>query len=214
MAVNNGKWSLDEVEQYIYILLPLPQGASRTLEKLVFGFFSSLTNEKFWVEDFYTTLETVQFVEQALKGTKKVELIGQISFFFSEVAPDGWLLCDGSVKNKADYPELWDTFPSSEKTAANLTLPNLLDETYLAGKSAANAVGATFGANSHTLTVGELPAHSHSESAVQAVAGLIGEVAASVPQEAAADTGDTGGGAAHENRPKSVAALPCIFAGR
>lgn len=212
--LSSGEWSLGEVQENIYILFSLPEDQTRTLEKLVFGFFAEMAKERFWKDGYYTVEETLQFVERVIRGAKKVEMIGQISYFFSDTAPSGWLLCDGSVKNKADYPELWDTLPSSEKTATNLTLPNLLDETYLAGKSAANAVGATFGANSHTLTVGELPAHSHSESAVQAVAGLVGEVAASVLEEVADSTGDAGGGNAHENRPKSVVALPCIFAGR
>lgn len=36
----------------------------------------------------------------------KLTYVGEIRMFYSETAPDGFLICDGSEYNKADYPEL------------------------------------------------------------------------------------------------------------
>lgn len=52
---------------------------------------------------------------------------GQGCIWYASTAPAGWLICDGSLVNKVDYPKLWallaDTWGTS--TATQFYLPDL-----------------------------------------------------------------------------------------
>lgn len=100
--------------------------------------------------------------------------------------PAGWALCDGS----SGRPDLRDRF--------------------IVGAGAKYAVGNTGGEEKHTLTVAELPAHSHSTTfkSVGYAASWNGSMEAVSAEGkdknngAFSKTGNSvGGGAAHENRP-------------
>lgn len=88
----------------------------------------------------------------------------------------GWALCDGSNGT----PDLRDRF--------------------VVGAGGGYAVGATGGEATHTLTISEIPAHSHSYSAITGDGGSIAG-GSSVYGSYLRSTGSAGGGAAHENRP-------------
>jgi microcystin-dependent protein len=102
---------------------------------------------------------------------------GMIILWSGSIAsiPSGWLLCNGA----SSTPDLRDRF--------------------VVGAGTTYAVGATGGEATHVLTVAELAAHHHTVSyssyapttGVQAVIGGASTV----------NTGDTGSGTAHENRP-------------
>lgn len=97
--------------------------------------------------------------------------------------PQGWALCDG----------------------ANGT-PNLTDRFVIhadADSGGTNDVGDTGGAHTHTLSVNEMPAHTHSYSVAVMSDGNGND--AGVVVNAGSTTGSTGGGSAHENRPKFYA---------
>src|SRR5450756_1924749 len=87
--------------------------------------------------------------------------------------PLGWSLCDGNNGT----PDLRDRFVTG---AGNL------------------AVGAIGGEATHTLSIDEMPAHTHSATTANNTGqGGSGSQAASMY---GTTTGSTGGGAAHENR--------------
>jgi microcystin-dependent protein len=67
------------------------------------------------------------------------------------------------------------------------------------------SLGATFGEAEHVLSVGEIPAHQHSEITAVSTPTFAGEIPAVLAAVGAGSTGSAGGGAAHNNVPPSAA---------
>jgi len=96
-----------------------------------------------------------------------------------DAIPSGWVLCDGTQST----PDLRDRF--------------------IVGAGGSYAKGATGGEAMHTLTIAEMPSHSHLVKAGQASLGSGGNSRTFFDRTTGNYNGnsDTGGGAAHENRP-------------
>ena len=96
---------------------------------------------------------------------------GSIIMWAAEVAPTNWLLCDGSVVNRADWPSLFATIGTTYNTGGESTsqfrLPNLKGRVAV-GKDATqtefDSLGETGGTKTHTLTEAQLPSHTHSST--------------------------------------------------
>jgi microcystin-dependent protein len=87
-------------------------------------------------------------------------MIGAIVAVTTAAAPDGTLLCDGSVHSRTDYPHLYAALPSALIVDANtFRTPDLRDR-FIVG-AGERALHDTGGAASVTLTVEQLPEHSH-----------------------------------------------------
>lgn len=78
---------------------------------------------------------------------------GTIAMWATGTAPTGWLICDGSAFSGATYPNL-------QAALGGTTLPNLAGRFPL-GKNGSHAIGTTGGAETHTLSTNEMPAHAH-----------------------------------------------------
>lgn len=59
--------------------------------------------------------------------------IGDIKGGLYSTAPYGWILCNNTVYNKADYPKLWDILPSTVKNISNNTFTIDLRGEFLRG---------------------------------------------------------------------------------
>ena len=97
--------------------------------------------------------------------------IGEIRAFAGSYAPNGWFLCQGQTLPIASYQALFalvgTTYGGNGTT--NFQLPNLQGRAILGtGTSQSGQVynsGQTGGAETTTLTINNLPAHSHAASA-------------------------------------------------
>jgi microcystin-dependent protein len=73
----------------------------------------------------------------------------------------GWLLCNGQLVSKADYPRLYAIVGDGPgATATHFALPDMTGRTAL-GAGGAVSLQQVGGSASITLTVGQMPEHSH-----------------------------------------------------
>jgi microcystin-dependent protein len=131
-------------------------------------------------------------------------------------APLGWLFANGQDVLIAEYPNLYNTLTSSgtvfpygpnTSSGTRFRLPNLAGRVPVgldAGQTEFDTMGETGGAKTHTLSTSEIPSHSHT------VTGFNGNPAAGTNPFGIGllaisntgynyNTGNTGGGAAHNN---------------
>jgi microcystin-dependent protein len=93
---------------------------------------------------------------------------GSIMAWASDTAPSNWLICDGSVVLKADWPSLYSAignqYATGGETELEFRLPNLKGRVAVgkdASQSEFDTLGETGGAKTHTLTTAQMPSHTH-----------------------------------------------------
>lgn len=86
----------------------------------------------------------------------------------STTPPDNWLVCDGSLVNKDEYPSLFDvigyTYGDDEEDPDFFALPDLSGRVVVGlddSDVSFDALGELGGSKTHTLTTDELPSHTH-----------------------------------------------------
>lgn len=136
--------------------------------------------------------------------------VGEVVWLARDEAPDGMLVCDGAVYNRADYPLLYSVIGSAYQTGPDtFKTPNLIGVFARGG----NTPGQTGGEDSHTLTSAEMPIHAHSTgNSFSGLAFSPGELPVLTPNPLPALTGNAGGGLAHNNIPRYETLLPCLIA--
>jgi microcystin-dependent protein len=130
--------------------------------------------------------------------------------------PTPWFLCDGAVKSRTTEARLFAAIGTAWNTGGeagtDFRLPDLrgrvaagMDGGSNRLTSIANALGATGGGETHTLTAAQMPAHVHTASGNTALAN-IGTNFANVASTGAiyigyggVDTDSRGGGGSHPN---------------
>jgi len=129
--------------------------------------------------------------------------VGEVKMTASASIPAGCLLCDGATYERADYPDLYSVLSTAfildDET---FFVPDLRDK-FIMGTSGANPTGTTGGEANHTLTIGEIPSHSHTIPLTATTLALEpGEVTVTTPIPIlTTDTGDTGSDGSHNNIP-------------
>lgn len=141
-------------------------------------------------------------------------LIGSV-FPWLSTPPDGWLLLDGSTHAEDDYPELFAVLDDSLKSGSDFTLPDISD-TFPFGVQVKADAGSLTGSNTLNLTVGQLPAHTHTYTppvlTVDAETPTVPIPTAGIGSPIA--TGSTGDGDDIDKRPSRVGFIFAVYAGR
>lgn len=144
--------------------------------------------------------------------------IGAITAYIGQSPPPGWLLCDGRTLNTANYPDLYAVLPASMRLGATFVLPNMHTRTLAGTPTPLYQTGDYGGNNSMTLTVNQMPVHTHTQephkhgmpSRSNSAFGTLGNLprgnnsGAAVTYdtyETTAINNNTGGGQPFDNRP-------------
>jgi microcystin-dependent protein len=93
--------------------------------------------------------------------------LGEIKPFAGDFAPAGWAFCNGQLLPIKGNESLYNLFKTQfgGDGDTNFALPNLCSRVAIGQNTASYPLGATGGQEQVTLTVGQLPAHSHPVSA-------------------------------------------------
>lgn len=161
--------------------------------------------------------------------------VGQIIDYIGDDCPPGTLPCDGTDYLIDDYPELMEIYEGSsalfetmynQPTTGRFRTPNLAGRSLVGHGTLSNpyyptvSQGGSYSKNqgggeeTHTLTVDEIPTHSHSRLGTTSGAGAVNSTAVRGGAGAAnyTSTSSVGGGEQHENRSPYFAVNKCIVA--
>jgi len=140
--------------------------------------------------------------------------VGEIRITAAEVIPPNGLFCDGATYEKDDYPDLYAAIGSAFILSSTQFFVPDLRGIFPSGAVALANVGETGGAAAHTLTVDEIPSHSHSIPATATTLAVEpGEVTVLTPIPIiTSNTGNTGGDGSHPNIPPYLALAYYIVA--
>lgn len=162
--------------------------------------------------DIYLDLPGLQHYDTKIKefiassGAYDTSPIGAVVSYLGLNAPNNWLICDGTEYNIYDYPKLAE-FIKNQYGRVNyfggdgettFSVPDLRDR-FILGAGESRSVGMTGGSENISLTVDEMPAHTHGTASITVEeTGNGGSLFSGGDDElnvsATSETGSTGGG--------------------
>ena len=111
----------------------------------------------------------IQALATAIDPNASAIIIGEVRQFGLAVAPARWLVCDGTAKEQAAFPELYAAigtrFNTSGETPSQFRLPAIAGRTIVgtgAGSGlTSRALADKWGVESVALTTTQIPSHNH-----------------------------------------------------
>mgnify|MGYP002525429258 CR=1 FL=1 len=148
-----------------------------------------------------------QLIKQDIQGAVSGDTlpVGAIMPFGSDTIPENWLLCNGQAVSRTDYQQLFNTIGITFGQGDGFTtfnLPNLKGKVVV-GKDSEDTdfdvLGETGGEKEHTLTIDEMPSHTHKLDTRTSAGNVYGVVTTSSNTTSIGEvtTKSTGGGEAH-----------------
>lgn len=138
------------------------------------------------------------------------EPVAAVKMFAGAIAPNGYLLCDGAAVSRSTYAALFAVVGTTYGVGDGSTtfnVPNFKGRSPVGvgqgntaqggGLGTDRVLGAAAGAETHTLVVNEMPAHTHSHTIGNSAAGSTSVVGAN--NIGNLNTSSAGGGLAHNN---------------
>ncbi len=133
---------------------------------------------------------------------------GTVTSFAGNNAPKGWLLCNGETVSRETYKNLFEiigTIYGNGDGTTTFTLPDMRGKVSVAAGTGAGltnrVLGAVGGEENHSLTINEIPSHTHTYDKQNGVQNIDAPNAAGITAVdeiiSTINSGATGGGAAH-----------------
>ena len=147
--------------------------SATTLDAPTTGLFIKPINQRDTDESYYT-IHYRPSTSEVVYGLSNNSTPGIVQMFAGSSAPHGFLLCDGSSYNTTDYPNLFNVIGytyGGDGEAGTFQVPNMKGRVPVgldASQGYSNALGVQGGEQTHTLTINEMPAHSHTIHAYDA----------------------------------------------
>jgi len=137
-------------------------------------------------------------------------------------APSGWLVCDGTAYNEADYPALFNAIGATfgNNGAGTFRVPDMRGRAPIGvGQGSGltdRALAASGGAETHTLATTELRAHLHSipNMGTQEVQAGTGQLVYKVAIGSSINTNNALSSSAHNNMQPFLSLNFFIYAGQ
>lgn len=108
-------------------------------------------------------LRQVQTIAQGIRtALEKAIPVGTIAMYGADRDPEGWMRCDGRLLDRNAYAKLFATIGTAygSTSTSNFRLPDIRDRSAV-GTGNSYRLGDKGGSGSVTLTLNQIPAHTH-----------------------------------------------------
>lgn len=148
----------------------LVTGATATVFTVVRGYDGTTPHDHPSGTSFEHTVSAIEWREANahVNDASSHPPVGGVMFTADDVAPPGWLLCNGAAVSRTTYAALFallGTIYGAGDGASTFNLPDLRGRAVIgAGQGVGltnRSLGDLPGAETHTLTVAQMPSHAH-----------------------------------------------------